>query len=58
MRPRIEDRAVLVGNGSGAWDGEMRQAQPHEIVPALIEIIADLQDKVNELEMWRSRASR
>lgn len=57
--PIIYQAVVLVGNEDGDWGENLRRpAHPHEVVPALVKIIEDLQERLVTLERWRERASR
>lgn len=56
LLPTIENGAVLVDDESGGWGGKMRPALPHEVVPALIEIINDQQKRIDALESWRKNS--
>jgi len=56
--PIIKDGRVRVESEDGAWGNDLyRSANSHEVVPALIQIIEGLQDRINELETWRQRVS-
>ena len=57
IRVRLECGKVQMEHVAGR-ETEWRDAPPHETVPALIEIISDLQRKILELERWRNRAVR
>lgn len=49
MRVKLDCGKVMVDEADG-WQ--------NEAVPALIEIVSDLQRRIIELETWRERASR
>lgn len=56
VEPVIAGGIVLVENEGAAWGGNLRrEALPHEVVPALIQIIAELRDQVIALERWSRR---
>lgn len=57
-RPTIEHGEVLLEDENASFGGDLyRKPGPHEVVPALIQIIEDLQGRINELELWRQRVS-
>lgn len=56
MRVRLDCGKVQIEDGEG-WNTEWRDAHPHETIPALMEIVSDLQRRIHELERWRDRLS-
>lgn len=57
IRPMIERGAVLIAKEGAYYGDDMRRpAQPHEIVAALVLIIEDLQEEVDQLRIWRERS--
>jgi hypothetical protein len=56
MQVKLDCGKVMIDDSTTAWEYNWREAHPHEAVPALIEIVSDLQRRIIELERCRSRA--
>lgn len=57
IRPTIERGAVLIAKEDACWGDDMRRpAQPHEIVAALVLIIEDLREEIDQLRTWRENS--
>lgn len=55
--PQVTQGIVRVDSDEGAWGELYRDAHPHEVVPALVAIIEDLQGRVRRLEARLNRLS-
>lgn len=50
MKSIIEGGSVKIDSGRSGWHTDYRAAHSHEVVPALVEIISGLQDRIENLE--------